>query len=86
MSEFREVTPRDADKVVRHMTNPKYNSALFPSEVAEEFDVSVEMAYELLSGVQSPFLRRRYVDIDVREIIHRSISSSSLNTKLIFYL
>lgn len=54
MSEAREATPRDADKVVKQETNQVYNPVLFTSEVAEELDVSVETAHELLTEAPRP--------------------------------
>lgn len=54
MSEVREMTPRDADKVVRHETNSAYNPVVSTEEVAVELEVDVEEAYELLDDAPRP--------------------------------
>lgn len=57
MSEAREATPRDADKVVRHETNQAYNPVVATEEVAVELEISVDEAHELLDEAPRP--RRR---------------------------
>ena len=54
MSEAREVTPRDADKVVKREKNSAYNPVVSTEEVALELEVSVEEAYELLDEAPRP--------------------------------
>ena len=54
MSEAREMTPRDADKVVKHETHSAYNPVISTEEVAVELEVSVEEAYELLDEAPRP--------------------------------
>lgn len=53
-SDTREVTPEDADIVVRHETNQAYNPAVSTEEVAEELGVSTEEAFELLEEAPRP--------------------------------
>jgi len=48
------VTPREADRVVRHEKNQMYNPAVSTTEVADELDVSVERARELLESAPRP--------------------------------
>jgi len=50
----REVTPRDADKVLRHEKNTAYNPVVSTEEVALELEVGVEEAYELLEAAPRP--------------------------------
>lgn len=54
MSEAREATPRDADKVVKREKNSAYNPVISTEEVAVELAVSVEEAYELLAEAPRP--------------------------------
>lgn len=53
-SDSREVTPEDADIVVRHGTNQAYNPAVSTEEVAEELDISPEETRELLEEAPRP--------------------------------
>lgn len=54
MSEAQEVTPQDADRVVKHERNKVYNPAISTEEVAEELGVSPDKAYELLNEAPRP--------------------------------
>ena len=49
-----EVTPEDADKVVKFETNKVYNPVVSTEEVAEELGVSTEEAFELLDEAPRP--------------------------------
>jgi DNA-directed RNA polymerase specialized sigma subunit len=53
-SESREVTPRDADQVVRMEKNSAYNPAVSTEEVAEELEISTEEAFDLLEEASRP--------------------------------
>ena len=49
-----ELTPEDADIVVRQKKNKVYNPAVSTEEVAEELGVSPEEAFELLEEAPRP--------------------------------
>ena len=53
-SSSHEMTPKDADRVVRHETNNVYNPAVSTEEVAEELGISTEEAFELLEAAPRP--------------------------------
>lgn len=49
-----DVTPKDADIVVKQNRNKVYNPAISTEEVAEELGVSTEEAFELLQEAPRP--------------------------------
>lgn len=53
-SEQREVTPKDADIVVKREKNRVYNPAVSTEEVAQELGISTEKAFELLDEATRP--------------------------------
>lgn len=53
-SDSREVTPKDADIVVKQQRNKVYNPAVSTEEVAEELGISTERAFELLEEAPRP--------------------------------
>lgn len=53
-SESEEVTPEDADRVVKCETNRVYNPVVSTEEVAQELDISSEKAFELLEEAPRP--------------------------------
>ena len=54
MSEAQQVTPQDADNVVKQEKNSVYNPAISTEEVAEALGVCPEEAYELLDDAPRP--------------------------------
>jgi len=53
-SDPQQVTPTDADRVVKQEKNQVYNPAIATEEVAEELGVSTEKAFELLEKAPRP--------------------------------
>jgi len=54
MSKSSELTPEDADRVIRREKNTVYNPAISTEEVAEELEISTEEAFELLEEAPRP--------------------------------
>lgn len=53
-SEKNDISPQDADNVVKQQKNRVYNPAVSTEEVAEELGISVERAFELLNEAPRP--------------------------------
>lgn len=51
---IHEVTPEDADSVVKREKNQAYNPAVSTEEVAQELGISTEEAFELLEAAPRP--------------------------------